>query len=98
MVEQILQEIALGNSLLSICRQPGMPPYATVVSWVTRNQHGFEERYWTARRAQCVHLSEEIISIADEATGGDMAAGNIAKLRCDAQEVDPCPHGRFPVV
>jgi hypothetical protein len=63
-----------------------MPPYATVVSWVTRNQHGFEERYWTARRAQCLHLSEEIISIADEAVGQDMAGANVAKLRCAARK------------
>jgi hypothetical protein len=48
--EQILEKIALGKSLQSICRRPGMPPYRAVVSWVLRNHRGFEDRYWWARR------------------------------------------------
>ena len=47
--EQILEEIAVGNSLQSICRRPGMPPYRTVVSWVLRNYRGLE--VVTGRRA-----------------------------------------------
>ena len=66
---QILAEIAVGKSLSSICRRPDMPSYRTVVSWVLRNFRGFEDRYWTARRQQCLHLSEEILTIADEAVG-----------------------------
>jgi hypothetical protein len=50
-----------------------MPTYRTVISWLVRDFRGFAERYWAARRAQRIHLSEQIITIADEAVGADMA-------------------------
>jgi hypothetical protein len=84
--EEILAQLALGKSLASICKDRRMPTYRTVISWLVRDFRGFAERYWVARRAQCIHLSEQIITIADEAIGADMAGANVAKLRCDARK------------
>jgi hypothetical protein len=62
-------------------------PLATrAARWAVEDHKGFTQRYWDARRAQCIHLSEQIVSIADEAIGSDMAGANVAKLRCDARK------------
>jgi hypothetical protein len=86
LAEEILTQLALGKSLASICKDRRMPTYRSVIPWLVRDFRGFAERYWAARRAQCIHLSEQIITIADEAIGADMAGANVAKLRCDARK------------
>jgi hypothetical protein len=86
LAEEILTQLALGKSLASICKDRRMPTYRSVIPWLVRDFRGLAERYWAARRAQCIHLSEQIITIADEAIGADMAGANVAKLRCDARK------------
>jgi hypothetical protein len=86
LAEEILTQLALGKSLASIYKDRRMPTYRSVIPWLVRDFRGLAERYWAARRAQCIHLSEQIITIADEAIGADMAGANVAKLRCDARK------------
>ena len=75
--EEILAQPALGKSLASIWRNQRMPTYRTVISWLVRDFRGFAERYWAARRVQCIHLSEQIITIADQAVGAGMAGATV---------------------
>jgi hypothetical protein len=49
--ERILTELRGGRPLIDVCRDDGMPPYATVRDWVRHDRHGFAAPYRTALRA-----------------------------------------------
>jgi hypothetical protein len=49
--EQILTELRHGRTLIDVCRDDGMPPYATVRDWVWLDRHGFAAPYRAALRA-----------------------------------------------
>lgn len=70
--EAIAQEIYLrmadGESLRQICKDEHMPARSVVFEWV-RNNPEFRELYETARHLQLEGYADEIIDIADDATG-----------------------------
>src|SRR5258708_3867252 len=49
LAERILNEVQSGRALLSVCRDDGIPAYATVYGWVLRDVEGFAGRYARAR-------------------------------------------------
>lgn len=55
------------ESLVSICRDDGMPDYSTVMDWLIRHPE-FAEKYTRAKELQQQTREEEIIAIADNAT------------------------------
>lgn len=64
----ICTALAEGESLRSICQQPGMPHIATVMRWLSDpEKRDFCEQYMRAREAQAETLAEELLAIADEA-------------------------------
>jgi hypothetical protein len=63
----ICASIAEGKSLVSICKQDGMPSTVTVYSWLQKNEE-FLNIYTRAREDQADTLADEIIDIADDAT------------------------------
>lgn len=64
----ICTALAEGESLRSICQQPGMPHIATVMRWLSDpEKRDFCEQYARAREAQAETLAEELLAIADEA-------------------------------
>jgi hypothetical protein len=48
---RILQQLRCGRTLIDVCRDDGMPPYATVRDWVTNDRHHFAAAYRKALRA-----------------------------------------------
>lgn len=76
----ICQEIALGRSLVSICKEPQMPAYSTVMEWRQEDEM-FAEKYARAREDQADFLAEELVDIADQATDA-----NLARLQIDARK------------
>lgn len=68
----ILEAIACGRSLRSICADEGMPGISTVMRWLAANE-GFREQYARAREAQADALFDEILEIADDARNDWMA-------------------------
>lgn len=77
----ICAQIAVGRSLVSICRDDeGMPHYSTVMAWRVEDA-SFDENYARAREEQADYLAEEIIEIADKATDA-----NLARLQVDARK------------
>jgi hypothetical protein len=48
---RILRELSKGRTLIGICRDAGMPAYATVRNWVSHDRHGFTAPYRKALRA-----------------------------------------------
>lgn len=66
--DAICTALAEGESLRSICQQPGMPHIATVMRWLSDpEKRDFCEQYTRAREAQAETLAEELLAIADEA-------------------------------
>lgn len=66
--DAICTALAEGESLRSICLQPGMPHIATVMRWLSDpEKRDFCEQYARAREAQAETLAEELLAIADEA-------------------------------
>ncbi len=62
----ICEQIAIGRSLVAICRDdPGMPRLTTVFDWLSREPE-FAERYTRARECQADVLADQIVEISDE--------------------------------
>lgn len=61
----ILDRLASGESLLSICRDDGMPSEMTVRRWVADDREGFSSKYAHARDIGLDHQADRIIEIAD---------------------------------
>ncbi|PYD80894.1 terminase small subunit [Komagataeibacter oboediens] len=80
--EEICTRLADGHSLRAICNDPAMPHRATVFRWL-RDNAAFRALYATAREAAADTLAEEIITIADRATGRDDVPA--MKLRMEAR-------------
>jgi hypothetical protein len=85
--ETICDRIAEGESLVSICRETGMPAYRTVMGWLTKGEEGqetytaFAHNYARARENQAERYAQEVIEIADTETDW-----NRARVRIDARK------------
>src|SRR5947209_3203729 len=55
-----------GQSLRSVCSEPGMPTEGTVRGWAVRDHDGFGTRYRAARQLLLEYWSDEIVAIADD--------------------------------
>jgi hypothetical protein len=63
--DEICTRLALGESLVSICKTEGMPSQAVVYQWLLRHPE-FQEKYTRAREEQAETHADEIVAIADE--------------------------------
>jgi hypothetical protein len=64
---KICAHIAMGKSLVSICKREGMPSVETVYMWLKDpNKADFLNTYTRAREDQADTLADEIIDIADD--------------------------------
>jgi hypothetical protein len=79
--DAILEGLADGRSLRSICRDDGMPNVATVMRWLA-DDAAWCEQYTRARLAGDDAMAEDIQDIADDA-GLDH---NDRKVRIDARK------------
>ena len=66
LAEEICARLSAGESLKSICRDPGMPPFSTVQGWARTNHCGFTALYDCARVLQAQTFADELIDIADD--------------------------------
>jgi hypothetical protein len=61
--EEICRRMADGESVLKICKEPGMPSTAAIFRWLEANS-AFREQYARARELQAHHYFERIVQIA----------------------------------
>lgn len=66
---KICSYLAVGESMRTVCKRPGMPAMSTVFLWL-REHPDFSEQYARAKEEAADVLIEDILDIADEA-GGD---------------------------
>lgn len=63
--QAILDGLAEGKSLRTICREPGLPAVSTVLLWCSQDKD-WSEQYARAREAGNDAMAEDIHEIADE--------------------------------
>lgn len=78
----ILDALADGRTLNSICRAEGMPAARTVRRWAADPDHEFSPRYARAREIGYHFMADQLIDIGDE-VGEDV--GSVAKARLRAE-------------
>lgn len=84
LAERICAGIARGKSLVAVLDAgPDMPDYSTVMRWLDAHER-FRDLYARARAAQADVLADEIVAIADSATGADDSQAK--RLQIDARK------------
>jgi hypothetical protein len=78
---EICRRMSDGESLRAICRDPKMPPEATVRQWVRDDRDDFAARYREARAMLVERWADEIIEIADDET----IEPNARRIRVDTR-------------
>ena len=81
---EILDQLASGKTLRSICREPGMPTATNVNRWATDDVNGFADRLERARKLQGRALFDETIDISNQECI-DLTEVNAAKLKIDTR-------------
>lgn len=67
LADTICERISDGESLITICKDDGMPKSSTVYNWLLdETKKDFLEQYARARNKQAEHLFEEILKISDD--------------------------------
>jgi hypothetical protein len=83
-VEVILERLAQGDGLATICREPGMPPESSFRYWVVDDVNGLAARYARARDVGTDARAEAIPEKAREARGMDAAGVQAVRLEIDS--------------
>ena len=66
LADYIIEQIAMGRSLLEICREPNTPSAAAVIYWATKNICGFSKKYQDACIIRANIYAEELLEIVDD--------------------------------
>jgi hypothetical protein len=70
---EILERLAGGESLRSVCRDEHLPDEASVREWVVYDKHGFAAPYRKARDIGLDVMADELLDIADDGSNDYMA-------------------------
>ena len=82
--DDICALLASGESLVKVCKRPGMPDKSTVFRWIAE-QEGFRDKYANATEARADAIFEEMFDIADDVIP-DSAEVAKARLRVDTRK------------
>lgn len=82
--DDICALLASGESLLKVCKRPGMPDKSTVFRWLSVHED-FRDKYAKATEARADAIFEDMFGIADE-VAEDAAAVGKARLRIDTRK------------
>lgn len=67
-IEELLNRIADGEPLRTICKDPRMPSKSTVYNWLDDEKSEFAGRFRARKRIGVHTLAEECLEIADDKT------------------------------
>ncbi|MFQ5509925.1 MAG: hypothetical protein ACE5FN_11415 [Leptospirillia bacterium] len=91
--ETICERLAAGESLVSICTDPAMPGYASVMRWLERYP-AFRARYTAARTRQAHALADEVLGVLrDDALAPADKQARIKGLTWMAAKLHPVKYG-----
>jgi hypothetical protein len=80
LADEICDRIANGKSLVTICKQKGMPKYSTITGWLA-DKPEFSEKYARAREAQADYLAEQILELADKSRKGKKTESKLVEIK-----------------
>jgi len=83
--ERILERMAQGASLNSICREDGMPSIASVFRWLDEDK-AFQEKYARAINMRADVKFDELDDVSEEAAMAESAV-RVAGLRLKADNI-----------
>ncbi len=84
---KLCERLAEGESLRAVCADKAMPAISTVMGWLFDGNHEeFSEQYARAREAQAEIRADEIVDIADDASG-DFTADKDGKLVANSEHI-----------
>ena len=78
---RICDRIANGETLVAICKEPGMPSTTTVAYWINSNA-GFSAAYARAKDERVDHWADDIVRLADD----ESLDHNSRRLRVDTRK------------
>lgn len=67
LADKICEELALGNSMRTVCTPDEMPAMSTIFSWL-RTKPEFVEQYARAKEESTDAMAEEVLDISDNGT------------------------------
>lgn len=82
--DDICALLASGESLVKVCKRPGMPDKSTVFRWIAAHDD-FRDKYAKATEARADAIFEEMFDIADDVIP-DSAEVAKARLRVDTRK------------
>lgn len=85
LADRICTELASGRSARSVCNDKGMPSMQTFWRWLRENP-AFREQYARAKQEAADALVEEMLDIADDASG-DYVEDAQGRLRFNSENV-----------
>jgi len=101
--EEILERIAGGESVRSICLDDHLPSAPTVFGWVKDDREGFADRYARAREIQCdvmfdelQELSRKALQVASGAPGTGEAGARVQAIKLEIDALKWILAKRFP--
>ena len=87
LANELCRRLAEGESLRAICTDERQPSMSTIMNWLFDGEHKeFEQEYARARRVQAEMFAEEIIDIADDASG-DTTTGKDGEPVTDRENI-----------
>lgn len=90
--DEICDLMAVGNTVIDICRREGFPPQGTLYRWLEK-QPTFREKYARAREKQADFFAEQIVDIADTSTDWQKARLQLDARKWFASKVAPKKYG-----
>jgi hypothetical protein len=87
--KQICDELIVGRSLRSICKEEWAPGLTTVIRWLVDNEP-FRLHYTRAREQQAELMADELIEIADDGTNDyvELQKKNGTVVLCDNEHIN----------
>lgn len=61
----VCEALMNGQSLRTVCAQPGMPAVSTVLRWIHDDLAGFRSQYARAREVQAELYADDVVHLAD---------------------------------
>lgn len=98
--DRICEQIALGRSLRSVCKDEGMPGFLTVLRWLREDRGKSREKMAKARELQAETFADEIVDIADTTQLGEIETDKYVKdfgLVTEVRRADMVEHRKLRI-
>lgn len=90
--DEICRRIALGEAVIAICREDGMPSQDTIFEW-RRKYETFAEKYTRAKEDQAETFEERMLQVANTEADVQRARLIVDTMKWTASKLKPKKYG-----